>query len=94
MANVLVHLQVQDYAKWRPVFDEFSALRKLNGSQGAHLYRLPNNSTEVVILFGWNSLENARRFFDLPEVRQGMQRAGVEGRPEILYLDGQENIAA
>ncbi|MEW5717849.1 MAG: antibiotic biosynthesis monooxygenase [Chloroflexota bacterium] len=93
MVNVLVSLQVQDYAKWRPVFDEYNALRKTNGCQSGSLYRPPNNSNQVVILFGWNTLDNARRFFDLPEVREGMQRAGVQERPDIVFLDRQEKLA-
>jgi hypothetical protein len=32
-------------------------------------------------------LDNARRYAESPELREAMERAGVIGKPEILFLE-------
>jgi len=51
MAYLLVHHSVEDYAKWKPVFDEHAASRKASGSKGGHLFRNPDIPNELFILF-------------------------------------------
>ena len=82
MSHVLVRITVRDYAKWRSVFDQVSNLRKTDS---------PN---EVTLLFEWPDLEKARQYFQSDALRQAMQRAGVQGRPDITYLDSAERLAA
>jgi hypothetical protein len=94
MANVLVRLNVQQYNKWRPIFDEFAALRKTHGSRGGRLFWTSDKPNQVSILFDWDSLEKARGFFQLDEVRAGMQRAGVQGPPDLIFVESGEQIAA
>jgi len=94
MANILVRLKVQDYAEWKPVFDELAALRKSTGSKGGRLFQKSDNANEVTVIFDWDSLENARRYFQSDELRQGMQRAGVQGPPDITWLNEVETLAA
>ena len=92
MSHVLIRLTLEDYAKWRAVFDEVAKLRESNGSQGGTLYRSADNPNEVVILWNWPTA-GARAYFQSDALRQAMQRAGVQGRPEIVYLDAGEKIA-
>lgn len=93
MANVLVRLNVQQYNKWRPIFDEFAALRKTHGSRGGRLFWANDKPNQVSILFDWDTLEHARGFFQLDEVRAGMQRAGVQGSPDLTFVESGEPIA-
>ncbi len=39
MPYILVRHKVEDYAKWKPVFDEHGAARKAIGSKGGYLFR-------------------------------------------------------
>ena len=39
MSQILIRLSVQDYAKWRPVFDDYAAVRQTSGSRGGQLLR-------------------------------------------------------
>ena len=94
MPYVLVRHEVQDYAKWKPVFDEHGASRKANGSKGGSLFRNADNPNEVVILLEWDSLENVRRFTQSDDLRQAMERAGVTDRPDIYFLDEVERPSA
>lgn len=88
MQYVLVIHKVEDYEKWKPIYDENTDARRDNGSKGAHVLRNADNPNEVVILFEWDSLDNARKFYESKGLRDKMQSAGVMGKPEIRFLEG------
>lgn len=87
MPYILVRHKVQDYAKWKAVYDEHSTARKSGGSKGARLFRSPDNPNEVVVLLEWDNLEKARKFVQSDDLRQAMQRAGVADRPDVYFLE-------
>lgn len=87
MPYLLVRHKVQDYARWRPVYDEHGATRKAGGCKGTHVFRSADNPNEIVVLLEWDDLANARRFAQSPDLREIMQRAGVTGQPDISFLD-------
>ena len=93
MANVLIHLNVQDYAQWKPVFDSVASTRQASGSRGGDLYHAAGNPNEVLVLWDWDSLDNARKFFTSAALREAMQKAGVIGPPSVYYLDEIEKVA-
>ncbi|MBI2845138.1 MAG: cyclase [Chloroflexi bacterium] len=92
MPHLLVKLTLEDYARWKPVFDEYAALRKTNGSQGGHLFQNASNPNEVFILFEWDP-EKSKAYFGSEEVKAAMQRAGVTGR-ELVFLTEVEHLSA
>jgi len=87
MAYMFVRQEVQDYEAWKSVFDSGSDLRRRNGAKSYRLLRPENGSSEVVALFEWDNLDNARRFASSAELKEAMQRAGVTGKPETLFLE-------
>ena len=87
MAHLLIIHRVEDYAKWRAVFDEKVGLRQENGERSAHVFRNADDPNNLVLLFGWDSLDNARSYVQDPRLRAAMQEAGVTGPPQILFLD-------
>jgi quinol monooxygenase YgiN len=92
MATFIVHHTVEDYAKWKPVFDQHAATRKAAGSKGGTLYRSADNPNELLIVWEWDSLANARKFSESPDLREVMQKAGVVGRPDIHFLERIEDV--
>jgi heme-degrading monooxygenase HmoA len=90
MPYLLIKNTVQDYSKWKPVFDQHGAARKAAGSKGAQVFLGAQNPNEVMVLLEWDTLENARKFTASPDLRQVMQNAGVVGMPEISFLSGGE----
>lgn len=40
MVHLLVHHSVEDYNKWKPVFDEHESARAKAGSKGAQVFRM------------------------------------------------------
>ncbi|HML05749.1 MAG TPA: cyclase [Methanobacterium sp.] len=88
MQYVLVIHKVEDYEKWKPIYDEHTDARMDKGSKGAHVLRNADNPNEIVLLFEWDNLDNARKFYESQDLRNTMQNAGVMGKPEIRFLDG------
>lgn len=87
MAHMLIKHHVQDYAKWRPVFDRMDGLRMESGETYAHVFRNADDPNNIVILTRWDNVESARRYAHDPRLKEAMQEAGVMGPPEIIFLD-------
>jgi heme-degrading monooxygenase HmoA len=92
MPYLIIRHKVEDYAKWKPVFDAHGATRQANGSKGGRLFRNADDPNETVILFEWDDLEKARQFAQSDDLRQAMQRAGVADRPDVYFLEEVEQI--
>jgi heme-degrading monooxygenase HmoA len=90
MSYVLVIHKVEDYDKWKPVYDEDGAIRKAKGSKGAFVFRNADDPNQLVVLTQWEDIESAKNFAEADDLRITMQKAGVKGRPEVHYLEAIE----
>ena len=84
---VLVHVKVEDYDRWRRVFEANAEMRKQAGSLGSHIFRNAKEPNELFVNMQMESSEQAEQFLASQELRDGMQEAGVIGQPEFWYLD-------
>lgn len=91
MSHVLIHCKVEDYAKWKPIFDEDSANRKAGGSKGGQVFRNANDPHEAIMVFDWDA-EKAAQYMQSPALAATMQQAGVVGQPDVYFLDAAEDI--
>ena len=87
MPYVLGRPKVEDYAKFKRIFDEYWATRRSNGCKGERLFRNADDPNDLVILLEWDDLEKARQFFQSQGLRERMQAAGVVGRPDVRFLN-------
>lgn len=87
MAALLVKHTVKNYETWKPLFDEHGATRKAAGSKSTQIFRNAAAPNEVVVLMGWDSVANAQKFAASEDLKATMQRAGVEGVPELVFLN-------
>ena len=94
MSYLLIRHKVEDYARWKPLFDEHGATRQANGSRGGQLFRSATDPNELVILLEWNDIEQAHQFAPSPDLREVMKRAGVADQPDIYLLEAGEHIPA
>jgi quinol monooxygenase YgiN len=85
MQYVLIVHEVADYQAWKKVFDEHAGTRKAAGELKFQLLRYDIDKNNIVHFSQWSSLDNARRFFESPEVAEIRKRAGVKA-PEFIYL--------
>ena len=95
MPYLLVRHKVEDYERWKPVFDhDHGATREQWGSKGGWILRNADDPDELVILLEWDSVENARRFAEADELQDAMRRAGVADQPDVYFLEEVEQVRA
>jgi quinol monooxygenase YgiN len=87
MASMLVQHQVKDFADWKKVYDSVADLRASNGELSDKIYRDASDPNKLTIIFKWDSLANAQKYANSPELKEAMQNAGVEGPPNIYFLN-------
>ena len=87
MPHLLVHHKVEDYGKWKPVFDEHSSFRSQSGSKGGKIFRSADNPNDLFILFEWDSVENIQKFAQSDSLKEAMQKAGVVGMPDVYFME-------
>lgn len=85
MQQVLIIHEVENYPAWKTVFDNAADIRKQAGEISYQLLRYDNAANNIVHFSEWSSLENARRFFESPELVEIRKQAGVKS-PEFIYL--------
>jgi hypothetical protein len=87
MAHLLVHHKVEDYDKFKPVFDGHASARSEGGSRGGKVFRSANNPNELFVLLERDSLANAQKFAQSDSLKKQMKSAGVVGMPEIYFVE-------
>ena len=88
MTTLAVRHSVSDYDTWKAVFDEHGAVRRSNGATG---HRILRDGNDVLVL-----VESRRRrgesFQSDPSLREALQNAGIEGRPDISLRTEDEQV--
>ena len=87
MASMLVQHKVKDFAEWKNVFDSVYDLRASNGELSDQIYRDASDPNRLTVIFKWDSLANAQKYAQSPELKAAMEKAGVEGPPDINFLN-------
>lgn len=85
MQYVLIIHEVDAYPAWKAVFDQAADIRKNAGEISYQLLRYDNDANSIVHFSEWSSLDNARRFFESPELIEIRIKAGVK-TPSFIYL--------
>jgi len=87
MASMLVQHKVKDFAEWKNVYDSVYDLRASNGEISDQIYRDANDPSRLTIIFKWDTLANAQKYANSPELKAAMEKAGVDGPPNISFLN-------
>jgi heme-degrading monooxygenase HmoA len=85
--HLLVRSKVEDYAKWKSVYDEMGATRKAHGSKGGYIFRNAEDPNEVVVLLEFKDIKSASQFAQSTNLKEAMKRAGVSDKPDIYLLN-------
>lgn len=86
MAHVLIIHEVDDYPKWKAVFDDAAPMRKDAGEIEYRLLAYETEERRIVHFSRWTSLAAARTFFESAELVDIRRIAGVRA-PEFSYLN-------
>jgi hypothetical protein len=88
MVYLLVEHKVEDFNKWKTVYDEHESVRRDAGLKELYLLRSSTKGpNDVVILFEGRDAAKARDFIASEDLKRTMQRAGVIGEPAINILE-------
>ena len=80
--------RVKDYDVWRKVYDGFADVQNAGGVTHESVHRAKNDPNDLLVIHGFESVAEAEAFLAGAELRDAMQRAGVEGQPRIeIYED-------
>ena len=82
----MAKLKIEDFDLWKPVFNERKTLRKEAGSKEGILYRNSDNPNELVILFDWEDMEKAKKFFQSESLQKALKKGGAK-LLETTYLE-------
>nr|WP_199289178.1 antibiotic biosynthesis monooxygenase [Pseudanabaena sp. FACHB-1998] len=86
---MIIH-EVADYPIWKNIFDGAASIRKQAGEISYQLLKYQHEPNKIVHFSAWNSLEDARKFFESPELVKIRQEAGVKS-PDFIYLEQLES---
>jgi heme-degrading monooxygenase HmoA len=87
VAHVLVRFTVEDFAKFKAVFEEAAQLRKTYGSKGVHVLRSVETPNAVIVFAEYEDAGRARQLFQSQEFRDATRRAGVVSPPDVTVLE-------
>ncbi|MDX5437276.1 MAG: hypothetical protein LPK03_08785 [Pontibacter sp.] len=89
MGYLLIRHEVNDFDKWKMVYDEHKSARDKAGLSELYLFQNKYNHNEVVLLFEAENDHRAQDFIESEDLKKAMERAGVVGEPEIRMLEGE-----
>lgn len=88
MPYILARIKVEDYTKWKSGFGspESAATRKANGAKSYQIFCTEDDPNHLVVLIEWDTLDNARKYYQSDKFREAQKNAGVTGPPEMYFL--------
>jgi len=87
MASMLVQHKVNNFGKWKNVYDSVANLRTSSGELSDQIYRDASDPNKLTVIFKWDSMANAQKYAQSPELKAAMEKAGVAGPPDIHFLN-------
>jgi len=87
MATMLIQHTVKSFTEWKKVFDSAVELRKSSGELSTQVYQDASDPNKVTVVNKWNSLADAQKFAQSPELKAAMEKAGVLGVPGVSFLN-------
>jgi heme-degrading monooxygenase HmoA len=86
MTVLVIRHRVQDYGRWKALFDEDAEVRQAHGSRSERVFHDIADADEVLIYLEWDDAERARLFARSDELRDAMVDSGVTDRPDVWIL--------
>ena len=85
MHLLIANHDVEDYDRWRAGYDADPP--PVDGARFVHVLRNIDDPNNVRIICGWGTAEEAIAFRDNPDLKSGMDAAGVVGAPRIEIFE-------
>jgi len=87
MAIALVLHRVDDYDRWREMYDSVAGLQTEGGVTAESVHRMAGDPDNILVIHQFDTIETAQAFFTNPELGAAMQQGGVKGEPRIEFFE-------
>jgi quinol monooxygenase YgiN len=77
VSTVVVLHRVNDYQRWRSVYDSVDELRRESGVLEHSVFRAEGDPDNILVTHRFRDLEEAHRYFEDPRVLEAVRDAGV-----------------
>ncbi|HEX2733556.1 MAG TPA: hypothetical protein VHM70_18220 [Polyangiaceae bacterium] len=87
MATIIVKHRVANFETFKNVYEAGISNRKQYGWTGHLILRDATDPNIVTVVNRVRDLESAKRYAALPVLQADLARAGVQGAPEVSFMD-------
>jgi hypothetical protein len=87
MALMVVLHRVKDYAAWRKGYEDVEPMQKAGGVTAESVFRAKDDPNNVLVLHHFATMPEAVAFTKRSDLREAMERNGVEGAPRFEFYD-------
>lgn len=87
MAWIQVTHTIEDYEKWKPVFDSTESFKRSYGWKQSMIFSVDDSPNEIIVMEEFESTQQARSFLQSEELGKAMDKAGVTGEPDLQILE-------
>ena len=87
MATVIINHKIEDYKKWRPVFDADQPRRKQAGMSNERVFRSAEEPNNIYMMMDIADPSSAGKMMEDPDLAAQMKEAGVISKPTITILN-------
>ena len=87
MVSMLARAKVKDFQAWKKVFDEAADLRASFAGGADQVFQDDSDPNTFIAIIKWDTLENAKKYAQSPELKATMEKAGVVGPPTVYFLN-------
>ena len=82
-----VRHRVEDYSKWKAVFDSMAEFRRSHGWKGYRIYAIEGDNNHLLVMEEFETEDQIREVLGADYVREAMGRAGVSDEPDIQVVE-------
>jgi len=86
MSFYFVNHKVDDFGKWKKIYDDFESVRQKYGVKEQLLIQASDDPNHVLVV-GQGDLDAIQRFISFEELKEGMEDAGVSSEPNLFVGD-------
>src|ERR1700680_3386190 len=81
--RLFVRHEVNDYAAWRKVYNDFGKIGRKLGVTAQAVYRSAESPNDITVTHDFKSMEQARAFVASPDLKAAMDKSGIKGTPQV-----------
>jgi quinol monooxygenase YgiN len=94
MAWTHVRHRVEDYSKWKEVFDSTAEYKRSHGGKGYRILAIEGDNNHLLVMEEFETEDQIREVLGSDYVREAMGRAGYSDEPDIQVVEQLEEGSA